>query len=74
MKMRGIRGLADVRGVVRLYRQVWKNSFGIVDLLADASTGLVLVDESGGVAGYAFVEEERPGFRRGGGHRRIRAP
>lgn len=63
MKVREIRGLGDVRGVVRLYRQVWKNSFGIVDLLADASTGLVLVDESGAVAGYAFVEEDaRRGF------------
>ena len=34
MKVREISGLDDVRGVVRLYRQVWKNSFGIVDLLA----------------------------------------
>ncbi len=58
MKVRGIRGLADVRGVVRLYRQVWKNSFGIVDLLADASAGLVLTDGAGEVAGYAFVEQD----------------
>jgi ribosomal protein S18 acetylase RimI-like enzyme len=58
MKVREIRGLADVRGVVRLYREVWKNSFGIVDLLADASAGLVLADESGAVAGYAFVQQD----------------
>jgi len=58
MKVRGIRGLADLRGVVRLYRQVWKNSFGIVDLLADASAGLVLTDGAGEVAGYAFVEQD----------------
>jgi ribosomal protein S18 acetylase RimI-like enzyme len=63
MTVRELRGLADVRGVVRLYRQVWKNSFGIVDLLAEASTGLVLVDASGAVAGYAFVQEDaRRGF------------
>ncbi len=63
MKVRELRGLADVRGVVRLYREVWKNSFGIVDLLADASTGLVLVDKAGAVAGYAFVEQDaRRGF------------
>jgi ribosomal protein S18 acetylase RimI-like enzyme len=61
--VRELRGLGDVRGVVRLYRQVWKNSFGIVDLLAEASKGLVLVDERGAVAGYAFVEEDaRRGF------------
>lgn len=59
MKVRGIRGLADVRGVVRLYREVWKNSFGIVDLLADASAGLVLTDGAGEVAGYAFVEQDK---------------
>jgi ribosomal protein S18 acetylase RimI-like enzyme len=58
VKVRELRGLADVRGVVRLYREVWKNSFGIVDLLADASAGLVLADESGAVAGYAFVEQD----------------
>jgi ribosomal protein S18 acetylase RimI-like enzyme len=63
MKVRELRGLADVRGVVRLYREVWKNSFGIVDLLAEAGAGLVLADESGAVAGYAFVEEDaRRGF------------
>ncbi len=63
MIVRELRGLADVRGVVRLYREVWKNSFGIVDLLADASTGLVLADSSGQVAGYAFVERDaRRGF------------
>jgi ribosomal protein S18 acetylase RimI-like enzyme len=58
MKVREIRGLDDVRGVVRLYRQVWKNSFGIVDLLADASAGLVLTGGAGEVAGYAFVEQD----------------
>jgi ribosomal protein S18 acetylase RimI-like enzyme len=63
MKVRELRGLSDVRGVVRLYREVWKNSFGVVDLLADASAGLVLVDEAGEVAGYAFVErDEGRGF------------
>jgi ribosomal protein S18 acetylase RimI-like enzyme len=63
VKVRELRGLADVRGVVRLYREVWKNSFGIVDLLAGASTGLVLVDEAGAVAGYAFAEQDaRRGF------------
>jgi ribosomal protein S18 acetylase RimI-like enzyme len=63
MTVRELRGLADVRGVVRLYRQVWKNSFGIVDLLADTGVGLVLVDEKGAVTGYAFVEEDpRRGF------------
>jgi ribosomal protein S18 acetylase RimI-like enzyme len=63
MRVRAIRGLADVRAVVRLYRQVWKNSFGIVDLLAGASAGLVLVNETGAVEGYAFVEEDaRRGF------------
>lgn len=82
MKVRELRGLADLRGVVRLYREVWKSSFGIVDLLADASSGLVLVDDGGNVAGYAFVEEDaRRGFgevvdiavsarRRGRGHGR----
>ncbi len=63
MRVRELRGLADVRGVVRLYREVWKNSFGIVDLLAEASRGLVLVDEAGAVAGYALVEKDaRRGF------------
>ncbi len=63
MRVRELQGLADVRAVVRLYREVWKNSFGIVDLLAEASTGLVLVDEAGAVAGYAFVEKDaRRGF------------
>ena len=63
MKVRAIHGLADVHGIVRLYREVWKNSLGIVDLLADASLGLVLVNEAGDVAGYAFVEEDvRRGF------------
>lgn len=63
MTVRELQGMADVRGVVRLYREVWKNSFGIVDLLAGASTGLVLEDEAGAVAGYAFVEEDaRRGF------------
>jgi ribosomal protein S18 acetylase RimI-like enzyme len=58
VRVRELRGLDDLRAVVRLYREVWKNSFGIVDLLASASAGLVLADQAGGVAGYAFVEKD----------------
>lgn len=56
--VRSVEGLSLVSEIIELHNIIWDNSVGIIELLKNSSRCLY-VRKKEGLAGYAFLEEDR---------------
>lgn len=58
--VRTVNCFQHVKEIVSLHNEVWKNSPGIIDLLASSTECFIAVrDKPGPVVGYAFLQKDR---------------
>lgn len=50
--------MSVIRDIIAVHDQTWGRSLGILDLLSNSTSCLVITDEEKKVQGYCFVEED----------------